>query len=74
MNIDNGTAIVASETSGAVPTISAIVTFINDARIAAGKNPVGESDSPCMNWVVEFTLNPHEGFINPVVREVCIYS
>lgn len=29
-------------TSGAVPTIGAIITLINDARIHAGKKPVGE--------------------------------
>jgi tripeptidyl-peptidase-1 len=43
LNIDNGTINTASGTSGAVPTIAAIITLVNDARIAAGKKPVGQS-------------------------------
>jgi tripeptidyl-peptidase-1 len=33
-------------TSGAVPTIGSIITLVNDARIHAGKKPVGESNMP----------------------------
>ena len=43
VSIDNGTISTSSGTSGAVPTIAAIITLVNDARIAAGKKPVGRS-------------------------------
>jgi len=36
---------MASGTSGAVPTIAAIITLVNDARMAAGKNPVGQPEA-----------------------------
>ncbi|TFK38001.1 peptidase S8/S53 domain-containing protein [Crucibulum laeve] len=39
--IENGNVSVSSGTSGAVPTIASIITLVNDARIAAGKKPVG---------------------------------
>ncbi|KAF8889617.1 peptidase S8/S53 domain-containing protein [Infundibulicybe gibba] len=41
VSIDNGSVSISSGTSGATPTIGAIITLVNDARIAAGKKPVG---------------------------------
>ncbi|KAG6817109.1 hypothetical protein H0H87_012630 [Tephrocybe sp. NHM501043] len=41
LNVDKGSVIVSSGTSGAVPTIASIITLVNDARLAAGKKPVG---------------------------------
>lgn len=40
-NIENGGISVDSGTSGATPTIASIITLVNDARLSAGKNPVG---------------------------------
>jgi tripeptidyl-peptidase-1 len=34
--------VFCSGTSGATPVMGAIITLINDARIAIGKGPVGE--------------------------------
>lgn len=41
LDIDNGSISIDSGTSGAVPTVAAIITLVNDARISAGKKPVG---------------------------------
>ncbi|RDB30132.1 Tripeptidyl-peptidase sed1 [Hypsizygus marmoreus] len=41
VNVDNGEFVLSSGTSGAVPTVASIITLVNDARIAAGKTPVG---------------------------------
>ncbi|KAG6916154.1 hypothetical protein DXG01_008206 [Tephrocybe rancida] len=41
LNVDNGSVIVSSGTSGSVPTVASIITLVNDARLAAGKKPVG---------------------------------
>jgi tripeptidyl-peptidase-1 len=49
LNVDNGTINTASGTSGAVPTIAAIIALVNDARIAIGKPSVGQSKSLCWN-------------------------
>jgi hypothetical protein len=57
---------MASGTSGAVPTIAAIITLVNDARIAAGKKPVGQSEA--LNSRIENRLTLLTGFINPTVR------
>ena len=40
---------MASGTSGAVPTIAAIISLVNDARIAIGKKPVGQSEAT-LEW------------------------
>ncbi|KJA23154.1 hypothetical protein HYPSUDRAFT_40323 [Hypholoma sublateritium FD-334 SS-4] len=40
-NIGDGSVSVDSGTSGATPTVAAIITLVNDARISAGKKPVG---------------------------------
>ncbi|PPQ78612.1 hypothetical protein CVT25_010576 [Psilocybe cyanescens] len=41
VNIDNGSVSIDSGTSGATPTVASIITLVNDARISAGKKPVG---------------------------------
>ncbi|KIM47038.1 hypothetical protein M413DRAFT_268272 [Hebeloma cylindrosporum] len=41
VNIDNGAISIDSGTSGATPTVASIITLVNDARISAGKKPVG---------------------------------
>ncbi|KAG5646730.1 hypothetical protein DXG03_002412 [Asterophora parasitica] len=41
LNVDGGEISVDSGTSGGVPTVAAIITLVNDARLAAGKKPVG---------------------------------
>ncbi|KAF9557637.1 subtilisin-like protein [Agrocybe pediades] len=41
LDIANGTISIDSGTSGATPTVAAIITLVNDARLAAGKKPVG---------------------------------
>ncbi|KAF8068813.1 subtilisin-like protein [Lyophyllum atratum] len=41
LNVDDGSVIASSGTSGAVPTVASIITLVNDARLAAGKTPVG---------------------------------
>ncbi|KJA23155.1 hypothetical protein HYPSUDRAFT_201701 [Hypholoma sublateritium FD-334 SS-4] len=38
---ENGSAAIDSGTSGATPTVASIITLVNDARISAGKKPVG---------------------------------
>ncbi|KAF8965082.1 subtilisin-like protein [Flammula alnicola] len=40
-DIANGSISIDSGTSGATPTVAAIITLVNDARISAGKKPVG---------------------------------
>ncbi|KAF8155864.1 subtilisin-like protein [Crassisporium funariophilum] len=40
-SLENGSVISNSGTSGAVPTVASIITLVNDARISAGKKPVG---------------------------------
>ncbi|KAJ7485842.1 peptidase S8/S53 domain-containing protein [Mycena latifolia] len=39
--VENGVFSVDSGTSGAAPTAASIITLVNDARLAAGKSPVG---------------------------------
>jgi hypothetical protein len=41
VNIDNGSISIDSGTSGATFTVASIITLVNDARISAGKKPVG---------------------------------
>ncbi|KAG6810219.1 hypothetical protein H0H92_012845 [Tricholoma furcatifolium] len=41
VTVDNGSVVLSSGTSGAVPTVASIITLVNDARLAAGKKPVG---------------------------------
>ncbi|KDR80277.1 hypothetical protein GALMADRAFT_153925 [Galerina marginata CBS 339.88] len=41
LNIENGAISIDSGTSGAIPTVASIITLVNDARISAGKKPVG---------------------------------
>ncbi|KAG6837110.1 hypothetical protein H0H93_014714 [Arthromyces matolae] len=41
VNVDNGSFTLSSGTSGSVPSVAAIITLVNDARLAAGKKPVG---------------------------------
>lgn len=43
-DIADGKVSIDSGTSGAVPTVASIITLVNDARLAAGKKPVGMSD------------------------------
>jgi tripeptidyl-peptidase-1 len=42
MTVEEGVFNVDSGTSGAAPTVASIITLVNDARLAAGKSPVGE--------------------------------
>ncbi|KAG5650704.1 hypothetical protein H0H81_011310 [Sphagnurus paluster] len=39
--VDDGDFGLNSGTSGATPTVASIITLVNDARLAAGKKPVG---------------------------------
>ncbi|KAF7336098.1 Tripeptidyl-peptidase sed1 [Mycena venus] len=41
VNVENGTFELDSGTSGATPTVASLITLVNDARLAAGKSPVG---------------------------------
>ncbi|KAG5727522.1 hypothetical protein E4T56_gene12228 [Termitomyces sp. T112] len=41
LSIDNGSVTVNSAISGSVPIVASIITLVNDARLAAGKKPVG---------------------------------
>lgn len=43
VDIDNGSISIDSGTSGATPTVASIITLVNDARISAGKKPVGKA-------------------------------
>ncbi|KAF9044720.1 subtilisin-like protein [Hymenopellis radicata] len=39
--VEDGAFSLDSGTSGATPTVASIITLVNDARLAAGKSPVG---------------------------------
>ncbi|KAJ7264075.1 peptidase S8/S53 domain-containing protein [Mycena haematopus] len=39
--VEEGALTLDSGTSGAAPTVASIITLVNDARLAAGKSPVG---------------------------------
>ncbi|KAJ7053295.1 peptidase S8/S53 domain-containing protein [Mycena amicta] len=39
--VEEGTFLLDSGTSGSAPTVASIITLVNDARLAAGKSPVG---------------------------------
>ncbi|KAG5633416.1 hypothetical protein H0H81_007989, partial [Sphagnurus paluster] len=41
LTVDEGSFGPNSGTSGATPTVASIITLVNDARLAAGKKPVG---------------------------------
>lgn len=40
--VEEGVFSANSGTSGAAPTVASIITLVNDARLAAGKKPVGQ--------------------------------
>ena len=67
----DGTFTLVYGTSASAPVVGAIITLINDARIAIGKGPIGESRTLCLyphvgspvfvqgssiNWCVTFEL------------------
>ncbi|KAK7025000.1 Tripeptidyl-peptidase sed1 [Favolaschia claudopus] len=41
VSVEEGEFVLSSGTSGATPTVASIIALINDARLSAGKTPVG---------------------------------
>lgn len=74
-HFENGNGELDSGTSGAVPTIASVITLVNDARLAAGKKPVGMSPSLSLTLhqfrqLLNFMLTCFQpGFINPTVSK-----
>lgn len=72
VTIANGDISISSGTSGATPTIASIITLVNDARLAAGKKPVGKCGYV---FGIDFAnISAHPGFINPTVSLFCSVS
>ncbi|KAG6841099.1 hypothetical protein C0991_001906 [Blastosporella zonata] len=66
LNVDNGSISVSSGTSGSVPTVASIITLVNDARLAAGKKPVGFINPTCAGNVTEGSKLATDGTLRVV--------